>query len=77
MRLVAGLLGRDRGGGNFATQGRLVAHELLATSRGERFVKLEAIDQPVLAVNKRQTIMLVMINFYLLAQHVPAVQLII
>jgi hypothetical protein len=68
--------GRDRGGGNLA-QGRLVAHEPFATSRGQRFVRLEAIDQPVLAVNKRQTIMLVMINFYLLAQHVPAVQLII
>jgi len=71
-----GLRGRDRGGGNLA-QGRLVAHELFAASRGQRFVRLEAIDQPVLVVNRRHAIMLPTINFYLLAQHVPAVQMFI
>ena len=40
-------------------------------------MRLAAIDQPVLVVNRRHTIMLATINFYLLAQHVPAAQLII
>jgi hypothetical protein len=75
-QLIVGLRSRDRGVGNLA-QGRLVVHELFATSRGEWFVELAAIDQPVLVTYARHAIMLSTINFCLLVQYVPAVQLII
>jgi len=49
----------------------------IATSRGEWFVELAAIDQPVLVTYARHAIMLSTIDFCLLVQYVPAVQLII
>ena len=74
-QLIVDLRSRDRGVGNL-TQGRLVGHELFATSRGERFVELAATDQPVLVAYRHHAIMLSTINFCLPAQPVPAVQLI-
>jgi len=47
------------------------------TQRGERFGELAAITQPTLVVNGRHDIMLPTINSYILAQHIPAAQLII
>jgi len=48
-----------------------------ATPRGERFADLAAITQPAVVVNGSHDIMLPTINSYLLAQHLPAAQLII
>jgi pimeloyl-ACP methyl ester carboxylesterase len=45
--------------------------------RGERFADLKGITQPTLVVNGRHDIMIPTINSYLLAQHLPAAQLII
>ncbi len=56
--------------------------QLAATSdwrqpRGERFADLKGITQPTLVVNGRHDIIDPTINSYLLAQHLPAAELII